>query len=473
MTGLGQQSYGPLMSHTAAISGAQRVSDGCLIALTYWLVERLRPQAWNVYNTLALLLAVVIFLLIGEANGLYRSWRGVALRHELQHMVTTWVLATPVLLFAAFLTETSEEFSRIGTVVWFIVTPTVLVAWRAATRLLLAELRRRGYNNRSVAIAGCTASAKSLIDHIERDPSAGMRLYGLYDDRTAARRTPMESDQGPFKGDLDQLVEDARSGKIDLVYISLPLRAETRIASILRKLGDTTATVYIIADFYGLNLLHSQWSAIGNLPVVSLHDTPFNGLGGWAKRLEDLVVGSLILLLTALPMLCVAVAIKVTSPGPVFFRQRRYGLNGREIRVLKFRTMTVCEDGDVVKQASRNDARVTRLGMFLRRTSLDELPQFLQVITGEMSIVGPRPHAVAHNEEYRRVIDGYMLRHKVKPGITGWAQVNGWRGETDAIEKMRMRVQHDLEYIRNWRLGLDIWIILMTIFGSKTRKNAY
>src|SRR5690606_35890380 len=247
--------------------------------------------------------------------------------------------ATPILLFTAFLTETSEEFSRIGTVVWFIVTPTALVVWRAAMRSLLAELRRRGYNNKSVAIAGCTASAGALLDHIERDPSAGMRLYGVYDDRAAARRTPMEHIGGPFRGDLDQLVDDARAGKIDLVYISLPLRAETRIASILRKLGDTTTTVYVIADFFGLSLLHSEWSTVGHLSVVSLNDTPFNGLGGWAKRVEDLVLGTIILMLTALPMLVVAIAIKLTSPGPVFFRQRRYGLNGKEIRVLKFRTM--------------------------------------------------------------------------------------------------------------------------------------
>lgn len=473
MTGLGQESHGPLVSHTAAVSGVQRVSDGCLIIATYWMVERARPQSWNVYNTLAMLAAVLIFLLIAEANGLYRSWRGVALRHELQHTVATWFLATPILLFAAFLTETSEEYSRIGTVVWFIVTPVVLVVWRAAVRSMLAELRRRGYNIRNVAIAGCTGSAKALLEHIQNDPSAGMRVYGVYDDREATRRTPLNLPDESFRGDLDQLVEDARQGKIDLVYISLPLRAETRIAWILRKLGDTTATVYLIADFYGLSLLHSQWSAMGNLPVVSLHDTPFNGLGGWAKRIEDLVIGSLVLCVAAIPMLIAAIAIKVTSPGPVLFRQRRYGLNGREIRVLKFRTMTVCEDGDVIKQASANDSRVTRIGMFLRRTSLDELPQFFQVITGEMSVVGPRPHAVAHNEEYRRVIDGYMLRHKVKPGITGWAQVNGWRGETDAIDKMRMRVQHDLEYIRYWRLGLDIWIIIMTIFGSKARTNAY
>lgn len=473
MTGMGQQSHGPPILHSAAASGGQRISDGCLIVFTYWLVEELRPQAWNVYNTIALLLAVGIFLLIAEVNGLYRPWRGVALRNELQHTVTTWFLATPILLFTAFLTETSEEFSTIGTVVWFVITPVALVAWRAAVRSVLAALRRRGYNTRSVAVAGCTESANMLLDYIERDPSAGLQPYGVYDDRTDARRAPLPNSDVPFRGDLDALVDDARSGKIDLVYISLPLRAETRIASTLRKLSDTTATVYIVADFCGFNLLHSQWSTVGNLPVVSLHDTPFHGLGGWVKRLEDVAVGMAVLTLAALPMLVVAITIKLTSPGPVFFRQRRYGLNGREIRVLKFRTMTVCEDGDAVKQASRNDTRVTRLGRFLRRTSLDELPQFFQVITGEMSIVGPRPHAIAHNEEFRKVIDGYMLRHKVKPGITGWAQVNGWRGETDVVDKMRIRVQHDLDYIRNWHLGLDIWIILMTIFSSKSRSNAY
>jgi putative colanic acid biosynthesis UDP-glucose lipid carrier transferase len=172
-------------------------------------------------------------------------------------------------------------------------------------------------------------------------------------------------------------------------------------------------------------------------------------------------------------MLIIGIGVKLSSPGPVFFKQRRYGLNGREIRVLKFRTMTVCEDGANVKQATKGDARVTRFGAFLRQTSLDELPQFIQVLTGEMSIVGPRPHAVAHNELYRSQIHGYMLRHKVKPGITGWAQVNGWRGETDTVDKMEKRVEHDLEYIHNWDLGWDLKIIFLTVFGSKKNRNAY
>jgi putative colanic acid biosynthesis UDP-glucose lipid carrier transferase len=194
---------------------------------------------------------------------------------------------------------------------------------------------------------------------------------------------------------------------------------------------------------------------------------------GWLKRLEDIVVGSLILLVIAIPMLVIAICVKLTSRGPALFRQRRYGLNGEVIDVLKFRSMTVTEDGDEIKQATKDDPRVTKLGAFLRRTNLDELPQFFNVMGGSMSIVGPRPHAVAHNELYRRKVRGYMLRHKVKPGITGWAQINGWRGETDTLEKMEKRVEHDLDYIRNWSLLWDLQIILMTVFASGARRNAY
>jgi putative colanic acid biosynthesis UDP-glucose lipid carrier transferase len=228
-----------------------------------------------------------------------------------------------------------------------------------------------------------------------------------------------------------------------------------------------------MTDFFTYDLLHARWTQMGDVPLVSIYDSPFHGAGGWLKRIEDIVVGTLICAMIALPLLVIALLVKLTSKGPVFFRQRRYGLNGAEIRVLKFRTMTVCEDGAVVKQATKNDNRITPFGAFLRRTSLDELPQFLQVLTGEMSVVGPRPHAVAHNEQYRGLIHGYMLRHKVKPGITGWAQVNGWRGETDQLAKMEKRVEHDLEYIQNWNLLLDLKIIFLTIFGSKKNDNAF
>lgn len=231
--------------------------------------------------------------------------------------------------------------------------------------------------------------------------------------------------------------------------------------------------MYLAADFIAFDLLHARWSTLGGVPTISLHETPFYGVDGWLKRLEDIVFGSIILTIIAVPMLIIGLGVRLSSPGPVLFRQRRYGLNGEVIHVLKFRSMTVTEDGADIKQATTGDARITKLGAFLRRTNLDELPQFVNVIEGTMSIVGPRPHAVAHNELYRRKIQGYMLRHKVKPGITGWAQVNGWRGETDTLEKMEKRVEHDLDYIRNWSLLWDVQIIIMTVFGSGARRNAY
>jgi putative colanic acid biosynthesis UDP-glucose lipid carrier transferase len=430
-------------------------------------------QDWTTQDTLASVTAIVTFQVMAEAHGLYRSWQGIPVRREVVTMLVAWGFSIPVLLFLAFVTKTSEGYSRSIALVWFFGTAVTLTVWRLAMRTLLFEFRKRGGNSRAVAIAGATEIALSLAKTISEEPYSGMRLAGFYDDRNSDRRMPVPEQYGGVIGDLNQLVSDARDGKIDIVYISLPLRAESRINTLVRKLGDTTVTAYVIADFFVFDLLHAQWTSVGDIPAVSILDTPFHGLGGWVKRLEDIVVGSMILALIALPMLAVAIGVKLTSAGPVFFRQTRYGLNGKEIRVLKFRTMKVMEDGPNVKQATKDDPRVTRFGKLLRRTSVDELPQFLQVLSGEMSIVGPRPHAVAHNELYRSKIQGYMLRHKVKPGITGWAQVNGWRGETDTYEKMQKRVDHDLDYIRNWNLLLDIRIIWMTIFGSKTSENAY
>ena len=436
-------------------------------------VVPVKDQQWTTLNTLASVMAIVTFQVVAEGQGLYRSWQGVPMRRELFTTLVAWVSSIPVLLFLAFVTKTSEIYSRAISLVWFGGTATSLMLWRAAMRGLMFELRKRGGYTRSVAIAGATEIALSLAKTLSEEPYAGMRLVGFYDDRNSDRRLEVPDAYGGVIGDLNQLVSDARDGKIDIVYISLPLRAESRINSLVRKLGDTTVSAYVIADFFVFDLLHAQWAQIGDIPAVSILDTPFHGLGGWVKRLEDLVVGSMILALIAIPMLLVAIGIKLTSPGPVFFRQKRYGLNGKEIRVLKFRSMKVMEDGANVKQATKDDPRVTPFGKFLRRSSVDELPQFLQVMTGEMSIVGPRPHAVAHNELYRSKIQGYMLRHKVKPGITGWAQVNGWRGETDTYEKMQKRVEHDLDYIRNWNVLLDIQIIFLTVFGRKTNQNVY
>lgn len=281
------------------------------------------------------------------------------------------------------------------------------------------------------------------------------------------------SSPGDVLGRLPDLCGYIKQKRIELIYIALPMVQESRIIKLLDDLRDTTASVYFVPDIFVFDLIQARVAQVNGIPVLAVCETPFHGLRGVLKRMSDLVLGSLILLAAAPVMLLIALAVKVSSPGPVLFKQRRYGLGGEEIVVYKFRSMSVCEDGDHVPQARRSDPRVTRLGAFLRRTSLDELPQFINVLQGRMSIVGPRPHAVAHNEAYRRLIKGYMVRHKVKPGVTGWAQVNGLRGETDSLDKMRSRIEYDLDYLRQWSLWLDLKIIWKTLLVVIRDRNAY
>jgi putative colanic acid biosynthesis UDP-glucose lipid carrier transferase len=464
---------GHLKANAPHLSLVQRLADVAIIVGTHWAAcDLYYRQEWNSSNTLATAMAVAVFYLAAQINGLYRAWRGAPVRKEGIQVLIAWGVTVPILLFVAFATKTTANYSRVVSTGWFISAPVALIFWRVGVRNLLRSLRARGYNTRTVAIAGATRTGERLLKTLHNDPALGLRVAGVYDDRTRRRRELPES-LGRYVGTLDQMLADARKGVFDIVYIALPLRAEKRITSLVSKLADTTATVEIVPEFYAYDLLHARWGTVGDIQVVSIFDTPFDGVGGWLKRVEDALLGSMAVLLTALPMLVVAILIKLDSRGPIFFQQTRYGLNGKPIRVLKFRTMRVIEDGNNVPQAQKNDPRVTRLGAFLRRTSMDELPQFFNVLAGHMSIVGPRPHAVVHNELYRAKIHGYMLRHKVKPGITGWAQVNGWRGETDTVEKMEKRIEHDLDYINNWRLGWDLKIMWLTVFGKAARSNAY
>jgi len=455
------------------LSALQRLTDCLAIGLGHHVACQFYGDSWRGPMTIATMIAIVLFNLLAESRGLYRPWRSETLTRELRATFAIWSCVGVVLCIAGFITKTSTYFSRVVTLGWFASTLVLLGSWRLVARLLLRYMRSRGRNSRNVAILGMTPIIEKLCDNVAERPWLGLRFVGMYDDRSPARRHRFARVPCPFAGTIDDLVRDARAGKIDIVYIGLPLRAEGRIGAALQELADTTATVYLAADLLTYDLMHARWHQIANIPLVSIYESPFNGVAGWLKRLEDIVIGTMIMALIAIPMLLIAIGIKVTSRGPVFFRQRRFGLNAKEIRVLKFRTMTVLEDGPVVKQATKNDNRVTKFGRFLRKTSLDELPQFIQVLTGEMSIVGPRPHAVAHNEAYRSLIRGYMLRHKVKPGITGWAQVNGFRGETDTLEKMEKRVRYDLDYIASWDLSWDLKIIFLTIFGSGKNQGAY
>jgi len=312
-----------------------------------------------------------------------------------------------------------------------------------------------------------------LAQSIQNNPLQGLSFVGFFDDRIEGRRCAISDGMPGYQGKLIELIERAKEGEIATVFITLPMRAENRIRSLLDQLSDSTISVYIVPDFFVFELLHSRWTNLGGIPAVSVFETPLYGVDGWAKRFLDVLAASAALIAASPVMIAIALIIKLTSPGPVFFRQKRYGLDGREIWVWKFRSMKVCDNGPVIQQATKGDPRITPFGAFIRKTSLDELPQLFNVLQGNMSMVGPRPHATAHNEQYRRLIRGYMLRHKVKPGITGLAQVEGFRGETDTLYKMEKRVELDHRYIREWSIWLDLKILFKTFWVVWKQPTAY
>jgi putative colanic acid biosynthesis UDP-glucose lipid carrier transferase len=310
-----------------------------------------------------------------------------------------------------------------------------------------------------------------LAKKLQDNRQLGMSLLGFFDDRGEERLGALGSNT--ILGRLNELPAYARENNIDLIYIALPMRNIQRVTELLNELHDTTTSIYYVPDVFVFDLIQCRTEEIDGVPVIALCETPFQGSRGFVKRLSDIVIALIALIILAPLFLLIAVGIKLTTPGSVIFKQRRYGLDGHEIVVYKFRTMYVSEDSGEIRQATREDTRVTPLGSFLRKYSLDELPQFVNVLQGRMSAVGPRPHAVAHNEEYRKVIKGYMIRHKVSPGVTGLAQVRGYRGETASVGEMQRRVESDLEYLRNWSLGLDLKIIFQTITVIFSDKKAY
>jgi putative colanic acid biosynthesis UDP-glucose lipid carrier transferase len=416
---------------------------------------------------------ILVYHAVGELSGLYRSWRGTRVRREIGCVMLTWAYAVPVLLGVGLVTQYNAGFSYASKLVWIFATPALIGGARVVLRKIQQRLRARGFNTRNYAICGVNELGIQLARNIETAPEMGLRLVGFYDDRPTERTTALPGEVGSHVGNFDQLLGRARRGDIDIVYITFPMRAEDRIRDVLAQLADTTASVYIVPDFFVFELLHARWTNVNGLPAVSVFENPLYGVDGLLKRTADLVFGSLLLAAAALPMFVIAWLVKHTSHGPAFFRQRRYGLDGREILVWKFRTMSCCDNGSEMRQATRDDSRITTVGQFLRRTSLDELPQLFNVIEGSMSLVGPRPHANAHNELYRSLIEGYMLRHKVKPGITGLAQVNGYRGETETLDKMEKRVACDHQYIREWSFWMDVRILAKTLRVVLTQRNAY
>jgi len=465
---------GIIRSNEPMLAVLHRWLDIFVIGLAFLLVLWWQDTSLHRDHWISLLVTLFLFYLINDFSQLYGSWRGEESLKELRQVGGNWAVAFAGMFVADYFLFQNTRLPDMDKIIWFSVGLVSLLAYRVGLRHTMRQLRSRGYNTRSVAIAGAGPLGQRLADNIVSTPWMGLNLMGFYDDKSSdpvpLANSPISI---PTNGDMQSLVQDAKAGIIDKIYITLPMRAELKIKWLLDELSDSTASVYIIPDVFVFDLLHARSESINGLPSISIFDTPMDGANRIVKRIEDIILSCLILALIALPMLFIAFRVRMTSPGPALFRQKRYGIDGKSIEVWKFRSMKVMENGDKVTQAQRNDTRITPFGAFLRKTSLDELPQFINVLRGEMSIVGPRPHAIAHNEEYRQIISGYMLRHKVKPGITGWAQINGWRGETDTLDKMEKRIEYDLDYIRNWSLFLDLKIVFLTIFKGFINKNAY
>jgi len=466
-------SNGLLSTIQSSFSALYRTVDLLIISATYLMALHGYGVSLDTNYQLVLLIALSSFLFISQTFDLYRSWRTSTTLTMLSYTSLVWIICCIILITLAYFTKTGSHYSRVAIGIWFLTTLVALCSWRVVFRALLFHFRKSGMNAKAVIIIGVTPSGIKLADQIVSNPQLGLKLSGFYEDRPENRLSNMGEHK--IKGTIDEGIKLIKTTPdINHVYIAMPMKAEERITEILNKCSDTTATVHIIPDFFIYNLLHARWQYVGNMQTLSIFDSPFDGFNLTIKRVEDIVLASLILCIIAIPMCLIGLAVKLSSKGPIIFKQKRYGLDGEEINIYKFRSMgLVNKKVDNVIQATKFDARITPLGAILRRTSLDELPQFLNVIQGNMSIVGPRPHAVQHNEEYRQLIDGYMLRHKVKPGITGWAQINGWRGETDTLEKMEKRIEFDLNYIHRWSLMFDLKIIFLTIFKGFVNKNAY
>jgi putative colanic acid biosynthesis UDP-glucose lipid carrier transferase len=452
----------------------QSVMDPLIIVFSLFAITLIfQVPLSDKYEILFFIVFLVSLIVFKEAD-LCQAWKSGGLRAQSGRLFVCWSLLTGILLFFGYATKTSHEFSRSVLLTWFMVAPLLILVGHLIARFLLRRFYASAENSHTAVIVGASGIGRQLAHRMAKDKHLGLGVsfVGFFDDRSG-QRLGGEIPQDLLLGGLEDLPAYVQTHKIDQIYIALPMMMEKRILKLLDDLKDTTTSIYFVPDIFVFDLIQAGLGEVNGIPVVAICETPFCGVNRLVKRLSDVVLSSLILTILAPLLLLIALGVKLTSPGPVLFKQRRYGLDGKEIVVYKFRSMTVCEDGNDVSQAKRCDSRVTPFGAFLRRTSLDELPQFINVLQGRMSVVGPRPHAVIHNEIYRKQIKGYMMRHKVRPGITGLAQVSGLRGETQTLDKMQARIDCDLDYLRDWSMALDLKIIFKTIFLVFLDRRAY
>lgn len=451
----------PQMSVSGLIAA---LIDPTVIILSLWSVASFHGEQ---FDSQYVILVLIAFSLTYPGSP---HWKA-PLRAMYRDILLGWAMTVALLLFFGYASGTLRLFPVAVVTSWLATAPLALLASHHLVRYALPRILSAEGNRRTAVFAGANALGLRLAQTLRDNSDRAELPIGFFDDRKAERLGDLAG--FPCLGTLKETAAFVKQRRIDQVYISLPMASQPRILQLLDDLRDTTISIRFVPDIFLTDLIQGRLETVDGIPLVSVCETPFTGINGIVKRISDIVLASLILLLVAPLMLAISAGVKLSSPGPVLFQQRRYGVDGKDIVVYKFRTMTVCEDGDVIRQATKNDQRVTRLGAFLRKTSLDELPQFINVLQGRMSVVGPRPHAVAHNEIYRKLIKGYMVRHKVKPGITGWAQVNGCRGETDRLEKMQARIDYDLAYLRHWSLKLDLMIVARTVLIVFRDRYAY
>ena len=418
----------------------------------------------------------IAFAALAETVGSYDVEAQFSLRKAWQRVATAWVTTALFLLTLGFLLKTSDAVSRGWAIGWFAAGGGLLLTTRLGITIWVRRLKRRGTFNQRVAIFGAGPQGARLADYILTSDKLTITIAGFFDDRQDGR-VPTSLHGVPVLGNLDALVDTIRSGRIDQVIVALPWSAEARLQQVVSRLALTPVRIRLAPDLASFVFARRPVVLLGDLPVMTLFERPISGLEAWVKAIEDRVLAALALLIFGIPMALIALAIRMDSPGPIFFRQPREGFNNQPFRVWKFRSMyhNRAQATEIV-QASRRDPRITRVGAFIRKTSLDELPQLFNVISGEMSLVGPRPHAAstrAGGRLFSDVLSSYAARHKVKPGITGWAQVCGWRGETDTEDKLVKRFEHDLYYIENWSIWLDFYVLARTVVALVAPKNAF
>ena len=461
------------------VSGLICLLDGFVVFCTGFVIYLLY-LGWRDDVNLTNYLAVLIFdtLLTVHVFWLFDLYLFKAItrpQHHLRKILSVGIIKFLVLIAFLFIFKISSLFSRFWIFSWLLSSLTLICIGRIAVAQIIIKLSRSGQINKKIILVGGGDQAKKLLQHYDSVDEPWNKIVGIFDDRT--ERVGSFVMGHPVLGNLDDLIEYIRQNNHYDILVALPWSAEQRVLDILQKLSVLPVNIGLIPDLAGMHFIPCRWSSEGGVPALNVFRKPISGWEYFLKILEDRILGGLILLVSLPVMIVIAILIKLESKGPVFFTQFRYGFNNKLIRVFKFRTMKVdCQDEHAERLVSPGDERLTRLGAFLRRTSLDELPQFFNVLRGEMSIVGPRPHAIkakAGEKLYQDVVDDYAARHKVKPGITGWAQVNGWRGETDTQKKLVKRVELDIWYIENWSLPFDLKIILYTVWICIRGHNAH